>query len=82
MNRLRTLRAGAFGCAVASLLVVGGVARAAAPDDPINEVLQNGNAEWSDSFDAASVGAADVRTSVPTLSPDILAPMQAAIAQY
>ncbi len=53
----------------------------AAQQDPIAEVLQQG-AEWSDGFDAASVGAADVRTSIPTLSPSILGPMQAAIAQY
>jgi murein L,D-transpeptidase YcbB/YkuD len=68
--------------AVATLALAGFVAYAsAAAQDPIQEVLQNG-AEWSDGFDAASVGAADVRTSVPTLSPSILAPMQAAIAQY
>jgi murein L,D-transpeptidase YcbB/YkuD len=49
---------------------------------PIDEVLQNGNAEWSDSFDAASVSAADVRTTIPILSPQILNSLQAAIAQY
>jgi len=49
---------------------------------PIDEVLQNGNAEWSDNFDAASVGAADVRTTIPILSPQILNSIQAAIAQY
>ena len=49
---------------------------------PIDEVLQNGSAEWSDGYDAASVGAADVRTTIPTLSPQIVSALQAAIAQY
>jgi murein L,D-transpeptidase YcbB/YkuD len=70
--------------AVASVALVGivGNAPAAQQQDPIAEVLQNGSAEWSDGFDSASVGAADVRTSIPTLSPNILGPMQAAITQY
>jgi murein L,D-transpeptidase YcbB/YkuD len=74
----RPLRASA-----AALFALAGVVAPAfaAQQDPIQEVLQYG-AEWSDGFDAASVGAADVRTSVPTLSPSILAPMQAAITQY
>lgn len=50
--------------------------------DPIDEVLQGGGAEWSDGFDAAQVGAADVRTTTPTLSPDILPALQQAIAKY
>ncbi|MEJ0013065.1 MAG: L,D-transpeptidase family protein [Bauldia sp.] len=77
---VRPLRA----LAVASVALVGivGSAPAGQPQDPIAEVLQNGSAEWSDGFDAASVGAADVRTSIPTLSPSILGPMQAAITQY
>ncbi|HVY20214.1 MAG TPA: L,D-transpeptidase family protein [Bauldia sp.] len=66
----------------ASAAMIAIVGTAPAAEDPIQEVLQNGSAEWSDGFDAASVGAADVRTSIPTLSPSILAPMQAAIAQY
>ena len=52
------------------------------PQSPIDEVLQNGSAEWSDGYDAASVGAADVRTTIPTLSPQIVSALQAAIAQY
>lgn len=68
--------------AVASVALVGIVGNApAAQQDPIAQVLQQGS-EWSDGFDAASVGAADVRTSIPTLSPSILGPMQAAITQY
>ena len=72
----------AFGVLAAALIGLAASTSLAAAQDPIDEVLQNGSAEWSDTFDAASVGAADVRTSIPTLSPEILAPMQAAIAQY
>ncbi len=50
--------------------------------DPLADVLQHGAAEWGDSFDAASVGAADVRTSVPTMSPQIADAVQYAIMQY
>jgi murein L,D-transpeptidase YcbB/YkuD len=50
--------------------------------DPIMEVLQSGGAEWSDGFDAASVSAADVVTSIPTMSPQIVGALQVAIAQY
>src|SRR5665213_4419901 len=61
-----------------------GMAHGALADSssPIDEVLQNGNAEWLDGFDAASVSAADVRTTIPILSPQILNSLQAAIAQY
>jgi murein L,D-transpeptidase YcbB/YkuD len=50
--------------------------------DPIMEVLEGGGAEWSDGFDAASVSAADVVTSIPTMSPQIVGALQTAIAQY
>lgn len=50
--------------------------------DPISRVIEGGGSEWSDGFDAASVGAADVRTSTPILSPQIVAALQGAIAQY
>jgi len=61
-----------------------GLARVGEADssNPIDEVLQNGNAEWSDNFDAASVSAADVRTTIPIFSPQILSSIQTAIAQY
>jgi murein L,D-transpeptidase YcbB/YkuD len=59
-----------------------GQAARADSTNPIDEVLQNGNAEWSDNFDAASVSAADVRTTIPIFSPQILSSLQAAIAQY
>ncbi len=51
--------------------------------DPIGEVLQqSGGSEWSDGFDTASVSAADVRTSIPTMSPQIIGALQTAIAEY
>ena len=43
---------------------------------------QSGGSEWSDGFDTASVSAADVRTSIPTMSPQIVGALQAAIAEY
>ena len=43
-------------------------------EDPINQVLQSRSAEWSDGFDAAANNASDVRTTIPTLSPEIIAP--------
>lgn len=68
-----------------AMLAAVGVATHAAAQDPIQRALelqQNLGTEWSDSFDAASVGAQDVRTSVPTMSPQIVASLQNAIAQY
>lgn len=65
----------------AAVLGIATVAPALA-EDPIAEVLQNGSAEWQDGFDAASVGAADVRTTIPTLSPQIVNALQTAITQY
>ncbi|HVZ14299.1 MAG TPA: peptidoglycan-binding protein, partial [Bauldia sp.] len=81
-DRFLVRPARALGLLAAALIGLAASTSLAAAQDPITEVLQNGSAEWSDAFDAASVGAADVRTSIPTLSPEILAPMQAAIAQY
>ncbi len=46
------------------------------------EVLQGGGAEWSDGFDAASVSAADVITTTPTMSPQIIGALEMAISQY
>jgi murein L,D-transpeptidase YcbB/YkuD len=77
-GNLAFLRVAAMAAAVAGFVHVAH----ADPSNPIDEVLQNGNAEWSDNFDAASVSAADVRTTVPILSPQILNSLQAAIAQY
>src|SRR5437868_14606475 len=54
----------------------------ASAQDPISQVLQNGTAEWSDGFDSGAHGAADVRTSTPILSQEILAATSQAIAQY
>ena len=70
------------GVAAAAALVVGLAIGPALAKDPISEVLQNGGSEWSDGFDAASVGAADVRTSTPTMSPQIVGALQQAIAEY
>ncbi|BCP53350.1 amidase [Kaistia sp. 32K] len=50
--------------------------------DPINQVLQNGSSDWSDGFDAASSGAASVRTSAPILSPDTAQAVEYAIQNY
>jgi murein L,D-transpeptidase YcbB/YkuD len=76
-ERLRLPSRRAFLVSVAAL----GVSSAWA-QDPIQEVLQSGGAEWSDGFDAASVSAADVITSTPTMSPQIVGALQAAIGQY
>ncbi|HEX9906727.1 MAG TPA: L,D-transpeptidase family protein, partial [Propylenella sp.] len=76
-ERFRLPSRRAFLASVAAL----GVSSAWA-QDPIMEVLQGGGAEWSDGFDAASVSAADVITSIPTMSPQIVGSLQAAIGQY
>ena len=53
----------------------------AVAQDPISRVLGAGGTEWT-GFDAAQVGAADVRTSTPILSPQIVTALQGAIARY
>jgi L,D-transpeptidase YcbB len=63
--------------AALSLLAGPGVAQ-----DPIQEVLQQRSAEWSDGFDAAVVSAPDVRTNIPIMSPEIVQSLEQAIAQY
>jgi murein L,D-transpeptidase YcbB/YkuD len=70
-------RAGAGVAVLAAVLLVGGSASA---DDPINQVLQNNSSEWSDGFDPA--GGADIRTSTPILSAQIVSAVQQAIVQY
>lgn len=67
--------------AAAWLALLAGQATANA-QDPIAQVLQKGTAEWSDGFDSGAHGAADVRTSTPILSAEILAATSGAIAQY
>jgi murein L,D-transpeptidase YcbB/YkuD len=47
-----------------------------------NPLQYLGGSEWSDGFDSASTGAADVRTSTPILSSEIVSATQTAIAQY
>jgi murein L,D-transpeptidase YcbB/YkuD len=51
-------------------------------EDPIDQVLQSKAAEWSDGFDAAANNASDVRTTIPTLSPEIIAASEGAIQKY
>ena len=71
------------GLLAAATLAAGLAALPALAQDPIGEVLQqSGGSEWSDGFDTASVSAADVRTSIPTMSPQIIGALQAAIAEY
>lgn len=53
-----------------------------AEDDPIQQMLNASTDSWSDGFDAASSGAASVRTSAPILSPATATAIEAAIAQY
>jgi murein L,D-transpeptidase YcbB/YkuD len=66
-----------------AFVAAGVVALPALAQSPIGEVLQqSGGSEWSDGFDTASVSAADVRTSIPTMSPQIIGALQAAIAEY
>lgn len=50
--------------------------------DPVFQFLGSNTSEWSDGFDSGSTGAADVRTSAPILSAEIVNATQAAIAQY
>jgi L,D-transpeptidase YcbB len=70
-------------CAAALATVVAGRGPALAQSqDPIAQAIHDGGTEWSDNFDSASVGAADVRTSTPILSPTIVKAVQAAIAKY
>ena len=71
----------ALSLAAGWLGLVAGQATANA-QDPIAQVLQNGTAGWSDGFDSGARGAADVRTSTPILSAEILAATSQAIAQY
>ncbi len=79
----RTATIARRGVFAAAMLAAGFTALPAFAQDPIGEVLQqSGGMEWSDGFDAASVGAADVRTSIPTMSPQILGALQSAIAEY
>jgi len=79
MSRRGALRsmAGALAASVAMPL-----AAFAQDMDPINQVLQSGSDSWSDGFDAASNGAASVRTSAPILSPDTAQAIEYAIQNY
>ncbi|MHA1157380.1 MAG: peptidoglycan-binding protein, partial [Alphaproteobacteria bacterium] len=66
-----------------AILLLAGLSPSMATEDPISRALaQSLGAEWSDGFDSASVGAQDVRTTVPTMSPQIVASLQTAITRY
>ena len=58
--------------------------KSALADDPIAQVLRGAgkSTEWSDGFDSAGSGVADVRTTVPILSADIVNAATQAIALY
>ncbi|CAN5351798.1 murein L,D-transpeptidase [soil metagenome] len=58
------------------------VAQRPAPGTSIGQLLGGGGSEWSDGFDSANGGAADVRTFTPTMSPQIIGALQAAVTQY
>jgi murein L,D-transpeptidase YcbB/YkuD len=51
-------------------------------EDPIQQVLQQRQAEWSDGFDAAASTAPAIRGDIPTLSADIVGAVEHAILQY
>ena len=55
---------------------------AAAAQDPIQQILQYQQSEWSDGFDAAALSAPAIRGDIPTLSPDIVGAVEHAIMQY
>ena len=50
--------------------------------DPIHEALINVAGEWSGAFDEGPGGAADVGTSTPTMSQEVIDGLQQAIADY
>jgi murein L,D-transpeptidase YcbB/YkuD len=57
-------------------------ANAAWAEDPIQQVLQGQQSEWSDGFDAVASSAPQIRGDIPTLSPDIVGAVEHAILQY
>ncbi|WEK49151.1 MAG: L,D-transpeptidase family protein [Candidatus Kaistia colombiensis] len=79
MSRRGALRTMAGALAASVAMPIAAFAQGA---DPINQVLQSGGGDWSDGFDAASNGAASVRTSAPILSPDTAQAVEYAIQNY
>ncbi|HET7716524.1 MAG TPA: L,D-transpeptidase family protein, partial [Bauldia sp.] len=57
-------------------------ATGASAEDPIQQVLQSQQSEWSDGFDAAASSAPQIRGDIPTLSADIVGAVEHAILQY
>lgn len=81
-SSLTSGRSWGFGLAAAVALgVIVGMPQAGDAQS-LAQYLGGSASEWSDGFDAGSTGAADVRTSTPILSPQIVGATQAAIAQY
>lgn len=67
------------------LTTVGGAMVGLSPafaKDPVHDVLQARSREWAAGFDAASGGPADVRSSVPTISQEIVEASRRAVAVY
>lgn len=50
--------------------------------DAIHDVIQTPSREWAGGFDAATVGPADVLSSTPTISTQIIEASRASIAEY
>ncbi len=78
VGRRRSLVAASLIASLGSLASAG----SAGAQDPVDQMIQSSSAEWSDNFDAAANSAADVRTSIPTLSPEIIEATSRAIQQY
>ena len=75
MNILRT-------ALVSLVLPAMAFATMAQANDPIQQLLQSRQSEWSDGFDAAAGSAPAIRRDIPTLSADIVGALEHAIMQY
>ncbi len=80
ISRRAVMRALLGGAAASTVLST--AAFAGTSDDPVLQMLQNQQGAWSDGFDAASSGAASVRTTEPILSPATAQAIELAITQY
>lgn len=68
--------------AILSIAIPAAAATAAWAQDPIQQVLQFQQSEWSDGFDAVASTAPQIRGDIPTLSTDIVGAVEHAILQY
>ncbi|WP_421724089.1 L,D-transpeptidase family protein [Bauldia sp.] len=80
LNKRVTRSVGTTACAV--VFGFGVFSEAAAAQDPIQQVLQQRAAEWSDGFDSGVVSAPEVRTNAPILSAATVDAVGRAIEQY